>query len=160
MAVFHAQAAPGSGTGRRGTLTVRPHAFPEDALSPDRLFKSRGAVWTAFVVAHGWITFMGVQLMFNTSFHDVDLYRYWMWLGAHLGQWPVLSSDWVYPAGAIVPMLIPAAASTTNGHTYALAWCVMVTLLDALAVVVLLRHRRSTAGAWWWMAFIVLLGPV
>ena len=73
MAVFHAQAAPGSGTGRRGSLTVRPHAFPEDALSPDRLFKSRGAVWTAFVVAHGWITFMGVQLMFNTSFHDVEI---------------------------------------------------------------------------------------
>ena len=117
-------------------------------------------MWTAFVVAHAWITFMGVQLMFNSSFHDVDLYRYWMWLGAHLDQWPVLSSDWVYPAGAIVPMLIPAAASTTNGHTYALAWCALVTVLDALAVVVLLRHRRSTAGVWWWMAFIVLLGPV
>ncbi|MGV8978882.1 MAG: glycosyltransferase 87 family protein [Cellulomonas sp.] len=160
MAESHPRAAPGFGAVRHGTVALRPHAFPEDPLSPDRLLKSRGAVWTAFVVAHAWITFMGVQLMFNSSFHDVDLYRYWMWLGDHLGQWPVLSSDWVYPAGAIVPMLIPAAASTTNGHTYALAWCAMVMALDALAVVVLLRHRRSTAGVWWWMAFMVLLGPV
>jgi hypothetical protein len=103
---------------------------------------------------------MGVQLMFNSSFHDVDLYRYWMWLGAHLGVWPVLGGGWVYPAGAILPMLVPAAVSTTSGYVYALVWCALVTVLDALAVVVLMRRPRSFVGTWWWMAFMVLLGPV
>lgn len=103
---------------------------------------------------------MGVQLMFNSSFHDVDLYRYWMWLGAHLGVWPVLGGAWVYPAGAILPMLVPAAVSTTSGYVYALVWCALVTVLDALAVVVLMRRSRSFAGTWWWMGFMVLLGPV
>jgi hypothetical protein len=103
---------------------------------------------------------MGVQLMFNSSFHDVDLYRYWMWLGAHLGVWPVLGGTWVYPAGAIVPMLIPAAVSTTSGYAYAYAWSAMIMALDALAVVVLMRRSRSLVGTWWWMAFMVLLGPV
>jgi hypothetical protein len=141
-------------------VSRRPYRSPEDQLSPERLLKSRGAAWTAFVLAHAWITFMGVRLMFNSSFHDVDLYRYWMWLGAHLGVWPVLSGTWVYPAGAIVPMLIPAAVSTTNGYAYAYAWCAMITALDALAVGVLMRHARSPIGTWWWMGFMVLLGPV
>ncbi|MEZ0446946.1 glycosyltransferase 87 family protein [Cellulomonas sp. ICMP 17802] len=91
-----------------------------------------------------------------------------MWLGLHDGQWPVLSGSWVYPAGAIVPMLVAAVGGTGGVSGYAPAWSVMITVLDGIALAVLLRVRRpdrpddppTTYGAWWWLAFLVLLGPV
>lgn len=100
------------------------------------------------------------MLLFEESFHDLDLYRYWMNLGIDWGVWPVLDSGWVYPAGAIVPMLLPGLVNNTDGHLFALAWCGLITVLNALAVLVMLRRGRSTTGVWWWLAFMVLLGPV
>ncbi|GHS88463.1 hypothetical protein AGMMS50218_12360 [Actinomycetota bacterium] len=161
------------------------HTCTEDPLNPGRLLRSRPALWTTFVLVHGWITVVGTQLMPTESFWDVDLYRYWMWQGLHTGTWPVLDGTWVYPAGAIVPMLLPALVSTVSTEAYALAWCALITALNAGAVLVLLRVRplrrtpdRGTGsahagagpfvvpaddpavGAWWWLAFLVLLGPV
>lgn len=117
-------------------------------------------MWAGFALVHAWLTFLGVVVLPSNSFHDVDLYRYWVWLGVDGGIWPVVGGDWVYPAGAIVPMLIPALVSTTSTVAYALAWCALVTLLDGLAVWVMLRRGRSTVGSWWWIAFLGLLGPV
>ena len=92
-----------------------------------------------------------------------------MWLGLNEGQWPVLSGSWVYPAGAIVPML--AAAVGGSGRRLGVP--------DGLGAddhrarrgrdsPFLLYTRRpdrpqeppTVAGAWWWLAFLVLLGPV
>ncbi|WP_421735214.1 hypothetical protein [Cellulomonas sp.] len=117
---------------------------------------------------HGWLALVGLVLIPQKAFWDLDLYRYWMWLGIHDGQWPVLSGDWVYPAGAVVPMLVAALGGTGGGSAYAAVWSLLVTVLDAVAVVVLLRVRRpgrpdgdgTTAGAWWWLAFLLLLGPI
>ncbi|WP_182112316.1 hypothetical protein [Actinotalea sp. JY-7876] len=122
---------------------------------------TRAAVWAAFVAVHGWLTYLGVVVLPGAAFHDVDLYRWWMHLGLHEGRWPVLDEPSVYPAAAVLPMLLPAlVAATTPG--YALAWCGLVTLLDAFAVAALLRAggRRGEAAAWWWLAFLLLLGPV
>lgn len=119
-------------------------------------------VWAAFALVHGWLAVLGVLIVPAEAFHDVELYRYWMALGLVRDQWPVLDGAWVYPAGALVPMLLPALV--TIGESYAVAWCVMVTLLDGVAVAGLLRaadgSARRTAGAWWWLAFLALLGPV
>jgi hypothetical protein len=117
---------------------------------------------------HGWLALVGLVLIPQKAFWDLDLYRYWMWLGLHDGQWPVLSGSWVYPVGAIVPMLAAASGGTGGGSPYAPAWALMVTLLDAAALLVLLRVRRpgrpedgtTTLGAWWWLAFLLLLGPI
>ena len=87
-----------------------------------------------------------------------------MHLGLAEGQWPVLDAPWVYPAGAVAPMLLPGLAGTVSTAGYALGWCLLVTLLDGLATAALLRERpddsRTTTGAWWWLAFLVALGPV
>ena len=112
------------------------------------------------MLVHGWLTFVGVVVLPDASFHDVDLYRYWMWLGFHHGVWPVLTTDWVYPAGALLPLILPSVAGTADGRGYVIAWCILVALLDAVAVWILLRRGRATIGAWWWMAFLALLGPV
>lgn len=145
---------------------------------PDRLLRSRAALWTAFVLVHGWIAYVGTVLIPAKAFWDLDLYRWWMWQGLHQGTWPVLDGDWVYPAGAVLPMLLPALVDAVGTQPYAVAWSVLVTALDAVAVVVLLRwapragdpravlgdvdrsRSEPALGAWWWLAFLLLLGPV
>ena len=112
---------------------------------------------------HLWLAYLGVAVVSSESFHDVDLYRYWMYLGLYTGQWPVLDGAWVYPAGAVVPMLLPALAGATTTAGYAVGWCLLITLLDGLAVAALLRTDDDavrTAGVWWWLGFLLLLGPV
>lgn len=109
-----------------------------------RLLRSRVALWVAFLAVHAWITYIGTVLIPTRAFWDLDLYRWWMWQGLHQGIWPVLSGDWVYPAGALLPMLAPALVDSAGTRTYALAWCVLITALNAVAVVVLLRAARWT----------------
>lgn len=143
-----------------------------------RLLRSRAALWTAFLLVHGWIGYVGTVLIPNRAFWDLDLYRWWMWQGLHQGVWPVLDGDWVYPAGAVLPMVVPALVDAVDTFTYAAGWTVLVTALDAVAVGVLLRGARRgggahvrgvvavdprhdpALGAWWWLAFVLLLGPV
>lgn len=151
---------------------------------PDRLLRSRTALWTAFLLVHGWIAYVGTVLIPARAFWDLDLYRWWMWQGLHQGTWPVLDGDWVYPAGAVLPMLLPALVDAVGTQPYAVAWSVLVTALNASAVGVLLRWAPRAAdphavvgtlddtvagaglrpdaarGAWWWIAFVLLLGPV
>lgn len=122
--------------------------------------RGRGAVWTAFGLVHLWLAVLGVVVVPAEAFHDVDLYRWWMYLALEQGHWPVLDDAWVYPVGALVPMLLPALGTTLSTVGYAVAWCLLVTALDAVAVVVLLRRTAVTTGVWWWLAFLALLGPV
>ncbi|MFF1530344.1 hypothetical protein [Cellulomonas sp. NPDC058312] len=128
------------------------------------------------MLVHGWITYVGTVLIPARAFWDLDLYRWWMWQGLHQGVWPVLDGDWVYPAGAVVPMALPALVDAVGTRPYALAWSAMVALLNAVAVLVLLRRAGAGAtgvrgvveaprhdpavGAWWWLGFVLLLGPV
>lgn len=109
---------------------------------------------------HLWLAFLGVVVVPAEAFYDVDLYRWWAYLALERGHWPVLDEPWVYPAGALVPMLLPALGSTASTVGYALGWCAMVTALDGAALAVLLRRTGRTVGGWWWLGFLVLLGPV
>lgn len=140
------------------------------------MLRSLTAVWVAFLAVHAWLAYVGVVLIPQKAFWDLELYRYWMWLGVHEGQWPVLSGDWVYPVGAIGPMLAAAATGQWTGPEYAVTWSVLVTALDAAALGVLLHaprlarpagtggrrphEPRTTTGAWWWIGFLALLGPI
>lgn len=115
-------------------------------------------------MVHLGLTYLGVVVVPAEAFYDVDLYRYWMYLALERGVWPVLDTPSVYPAGALVPLALPALLTTASSTGYALGWCAMVTALDAAAVVVLLRtgraHGGRARGAWWWLAFLAALGPV
>ncbi|WP_291889787.1 hypothetical protein [Cellulomonas sp.] len=130
----------------------------------------------AFLLVHGSLMYVGVVAIPERAFWDLGLYRYWMYLGLHDGQWPVLSGSWVYPAGAVVPMLVAGVGGVTAGSGYMWAWSLMVTALDAVALGVLLHapriarpagsrwhhahEPRTTTGAWWWIGFLLLLGPI
>ncbi|QCB92434.1 glycosyltransferase 87 family protein [Cellulomonas shaoxiangyii] len=118
-------------------------------------------MWVAFVAAHVWLTRLGSLVLVHQSFGDVDLYRRWMETGLTTGRWPALDEAWVYPAGALVPLLAPTlVAGTAAGGAYLLGWCVLVTALDAVAVAALLRRPGGAVAAGWWLGFLVLLGPV
>jgi hypothetical protein len=155
-----------------------------------RIARSRAALWVAFAAVHAWLAYLGVVLIPARGFWDVDLYRWWASLALDAGRWPVLDDPWVYPAGALGPVLAPALTGARSTAGYATVWCLMVTLLDAVAVAVLVRASRrdlprpaspiaspaappapspapspagplrSPVGAWWWLAFLPLLGPV
>ncbi|WP_370524284.1 hypothetical protein [Cellulomonas sp. APG4] len=125
----------------------------------------RARLWAGFLLAHVWLAWLGVVVVPSAAFHDVDLYRWWSYLALEQGTWPVLHEPWVYPAGALLPVLAPtlatggAAASSTVA--YAVGWCVLVTALDVVALRLLLaRMPGAVRGGWWWTAFLVLLGPV
>ncbi|HEY0119491.1 MAG TPA: glycosyltransferase 87 family protein [Cellulomonas sp.] len=112
------------------------------------------------MAVHAWLAFLGVVVIPNQAFWDLQLYRYWMWLGVHVAQWPGLDAAWVYPPGAMVPMLVAGIGGLGYGSGYAIVWSLMVTALDAAALAVLMRRRNGLAAAWWWTAFLFLLGPI
>jgi hypothetical protein len=117
-------------------------------------------VWVAFALVHAWLTYLGTVLLARASFGDVDLYRRWVEHGVATGTWPVLDDPWVYPAAALLPMLLAGVSGVAADAPYALAWCVLVTALDAAAVALLLRRPRGRVAAAWWLGFLALLGPV
>ena len=133
---------------------------PRAASSPAARRSGTVALWVTFAVTHAWTALLGVGALRQAAFFDVELYRLWVASGSGYGWWPVFDHDWVYPVGALLPMsaLLPWATSPVG---YAVAWAVLVTLLDAAAVLALLRGTRSgLAGAWWWVGAALALGPV
>ena len=133
------------------------------------------SLWLAFALVQCWIVYQAYQHG-PQIFGDVDLYRWWMlgglegWLG-----WPVLDYSWVYPIGALVPMLLPALVTSTVEH-YQVAWMALVLLCHIAAFACLIHPRLLSrkpsasapsfnqeprrAGAWWWLAFLAALGPI
>jgi len=122
------------------------------------LSHSRIVLLAAFIAVHAWLALQGT-LQRPSTFHDVDLYRYWVGGGLHGGQWPVFDYPWVYPVGALAPMLVTAVLDTHHTVTYAVLWSALVTILDAIAVLVLIR-RGNLRGAFWWLGFQALLGVI
>jgi hypothetical protein len=92
---------------------------------------------------------------------DVTLYQYWAWRGKALGEWPVINTNWVYPAAALIPVWLAGVVTPANGAVYMGCWFVLVTLLDALACLVLLASapaRRAYVAIGFWLLFLVALG--
>ena len=91
-----------------------------------------------------------------TPFGDVTgVYRFWIDSWHQQGQLVGIDLPWVYPLLALVPMLL---ASVAGDAAYPLVWVLLITVLDAGALVLLIRRDRRLA--WWWVAFTACLGPV
>lgn len=141
----------------RTATASRPRAL---RTSPrHRLTMANGlSLLAGFVAVHWWLTLLGTRIKPET-FNDLDLYRWWVANGLSAHSWPVFDFPWVYPAGALAPMVAAGAAGTAATTPYELAWVALVTALDAFAVLILIRHGR-VRGAWWWLGFQTLLGLV
>ena len=127
------------------------------------------ALWSVFAAVHVWIAVAGWMFP-SQPMGDVVLV-YEPWSSAALSGGPVvgITETWVYPQLALVPMLIakmlstPLIAVLDASQAYLVAWAVLVTVLDAIAMAVLLGRRpvpqRRVAG-WFWTAALLMLGPI
>ena len=117
----------------------------------------------AFVVVHGVLIFLALNAP-NGPLGDVEaIYLGWA-QGATSGTGiPGITSDFVYPVVALVPIL-GAWAFGEAGYTP--AWLALVTLGNAAAFAVLMQRasratdRRYEVAAWWWLSFLLMLGPI
>jgi hypothetical protein len=113
-----------------------------------------------FVLVHAFCLIL-ILGKFNPWSLDVDLYRQWFEQGQATGQWVGLQRDWVYPAGALVPIFLAGLAQGAAG--YMVAWFALVTLLNAAVCVVVTAVcgvRRATGPLVWWLVFLAVLVPV
>jgi hypothetical protein len=91
---------------------------------------------------------------------DLPLYRAWAIEGLDVSQWQGISVDWVYPVGALVPIV---AAALAGPALYQLLWFLMTTALNAASVYTLATggtRRRGYRAAWWWMLVLLIMSPV
>jgi len=90
---------------------------------------------------------------------DLPLYRQWA-EEAMRGAAPVLHTDWVYPAGALVPIVLAAVAGPA---AYLAIWTVLVAAANFGAIWALTRGFRLRSGyvaAWYWLTIVTILSPV
>ena len=140
--------------------TTPKAAASKDVLrSATRVLSSWPALWIGFVLVHGWII-LQAWVFGNQILGDVNLYEWWVRTGMSQGWWPVFSYDWVYPIGALAPMVVPALF-TGSSDDYYWVWMGLVTAANAVAVLLLGRARpHGPAAVWFWLAFLVALGPI
>lgn len=126
-----------------------------------------------------WVTYMAVPLLIywvsavapHSPLNDVQSV-YFGWMQDVLrGQAPGISSEFVYPALALVPMWLAAVIGellgrgTLTSETFTMGWVAVMVAANCAALAFLLSRegsasRRAATAAWWWIAFFALLGPV
>lgn len=121
----------------------------------------RAVLWVAFVLVHAGVALLGF-LMPNEPMGDVyRVYEPWSHAALSGGGIVGITSPWVYPQLALVPMVLAQGLGWIAGYT--VGWALLATIVDALAFAVLVGRGRSTGravGAWFWLGFLAALGPV
>lgn len=138
-------------------LANTPTAFRRAWLSPITL-------WIGFVVVHVWVSVLG---MYGPGYPLGDISGvYTFWAGhAYAGDFIVgITTPWVYPIVALVPILVAGVAGMEN---YVVVFLALVAIVDAVVFGLLIRRVKNqtmdaarAAAAWWWLALLVCLGPV
>lgn len=137
--------------GARSTASADPGTVRRVLYSPLTL-------WIAFLAVH--LIISGLALNQGKGLGDVFLvYKPWAELASQGTQIVGVNSDWVYPFGALVPIMLPLLFGDAG---YVWGWLNLVLLLNAAAFAVLIvgREPRRLVAAWWWLGFLLLLGPI
>lgn len=133
-----AAATSGSGdsAGRAASGAVR--------RPPREWLMTPAAVWCGFAGVHVYfLCWMATFFLHGWAFSDTEQYREWAMAGYDAPASGSVS-PWVYPVLAQIPIMLPRIA----GHDlYLLAWTLMITALNAVAMWFLLhRAHRPEAG--------------
>jgi hypothetical protein len=119
------------------------------------------AIWWAFAALHGTVMLALTPLMVAGDVTgDLPLYRSWASGALADGRWPVLDYDWVYPAGALGPIVL---SNILGESLYQFVWLLLLTAANAGGVWLLTDRGRKTVdatAAWWWLLILFLLAPV
>ncbi|PPB49723.1 hypothetical protein C4K88_08625 [Arthrobacter pityocampae] len=121
---------------------------------------SARSVWLFFAVIHaGFLARLLPFILGGGVLSDVRFYREWAYQALGDGVWEGIDTAWVYPAGALAPML---AAAVFGPHLYQFAWFLLFAGLNAVGVAALVRRGTpsSFTAAYWWLTATALLGPV
>lgn len=117
-------------------------------------------LWLAFAAVHMWLMVLNLTA-YGLPLGDVTLvYTFWIDQLVSHGNWVGIDTAWVYPALAIVPMLLALAAGP---ELYGATWLVLMAVLNAAAFGTLIGWReraRNVGAAWWWLGFLFALGPI
>jgi hypothetical protein len=117
-------------------------------------------LWVGFIAVHLWVSWLG---LFGPGYPLGDISGvYTFWAGhAYAGDFIVgITTPWVYPIVALVPILASGVLGMAN---YVVVFLALVTLVDSVVFWFLIgsqRDSRHAAAAWWWLALLVCLGPV
>lgn len=126
-----------------------------------RLRRHPRSIWWAFAALHAAVALALTPLMLGGGVSgDLPLYREWASSALHGGDWPVLDHAWVYPAGALVPIVL---SNVLGEASYQAVWLVLLTAANAVSVWALTDRGRRTVdatAAWWWLLALFLLAPV
>lgn len=146
------------------------HVLEEETQSPlptraERalaLLESRRGLILTFVLLHAvFLAFLLPAILTGDALGDLPLYRQWVMAGVNVNEWPVIDYGWVYPAGALVPMVL---ATLAGPGSFQLVWFVMTATLNAVSVSCLVQAalpgRRRYAGAQLWMLILLITSPV
>ncbi|MDQ0662469.1 hypothetical protein QFZ35_000967 [Arthrobacter ulcerisalmonis] len=126
-----------------------------------RFFSKGGTVLGAFAAVHLLFLLLLIpRIVRGGVYGDVDLYRQWAFAGLNEGVWQGVDVPWVYPIGAIFPMV---AASIFGSHLYMLGWFLLCAVLNLGALLALKNSRTLRFGwqaAYAWVLLIAILGPL
>ncbi|MHA7209761.1 hypothetical protein [Arthrobacter sp. MDT1-65] len=120
---------------------------------------SARSVWLFFALIHlGFLARLLPFILGGGVLSDIRFYREWAYLALDDGTWQGIDTAWVYPVGALAPMV---AATVFGPYLYQLTWFLLFAGLNALGTAALLRHgAASSTAAYWWLTATALLGPV
>ena len=143
---------------RRDDTVLRRRSHARVRLS---WLRSRRALTWAFIGVHA-VIFIALSPVIVTggTAGDLPLYRSWAMTALERGVWPGLDFDWIYPVGALLPVVLP---DILGAFLYQLLWLLLLTATDFAALWVLTdRGRRAEAypAAWWYLLIFLLLSPV
>jgi hypothetical protein len=144
---------------------TEPNRARAESLSRVRLVAAHPSVlWAAFVVVHLWLGYLNFYPFLYGLGDVTGVYRGWAEQALVANEWIGIDSDFVYPIGALVPIL---ASASFGLPAYASTWMILVAALNAGAFAYLVGgfsrgggRRFSPVVAWWWLLFLVLLGPI
>ncbi|MDD7961207.1 hypothetical protein [Microbacterium thalli] len=139
-------------------------AAPRRATRRERLAafgRTRRGVVTGFVALHvAYILALLPLIVTGGTEGDLPLYRLWA-QDAVQGTWPIIDFPWVYPAGALIPIV---AAIALGPYLYQLVWLLMMAAANWLALAAIagprLQRRAAYPAAWYWLLSVFLLAPV
>lgn len=117
-----------------------------------------GGLVLTFVLVHLAI-FWAIRHAPGQPLYDVPhVYLHWVRHGLVSDHWVGIQRPWVYPIGALLPMVLVAGLGLQH---YGMEWLAVVTALNAGACLALaLSGARGRLAAYWWLAFLAALGPV
>ena len=125
------------------------------------LLARRSSVLAVFAAVHLlYFALLLPRIIAGETYGDVILYRHWAFHGFSTGIWLGIDDAWVYPAAAILPMII---SGLLGQQLYMLGWFLLCAVLNLTAVLALLNRGATRYGwqaAYLWISLTAILGPV